>query len=112
MASYSNPAKKAKGERAKGPNWLELPRDITANILKRLDVVDILIGASSVCSLWWTICMDPFMWRTIIMNNICFTSNVMVEICYSAIERSCGQLEDIEIVSFCTDDLLKYIADW
>ncbi|CAJ2640785.1 unnamed protein product [Trifolium pratense] len=113
MASCSKLAKenKAKEERTKGSNWLELPREITANILERLDVVDILIGASSVCSLWWKICMDPFMWRTIIMNNICFTSNVMVEICYSAVERSCGQLEDIEIVSFCTDDLLIYIAD-
>jgi hypothetical protein len=52
-----------------GPNWLELPRDITSNILQRLGVVEILTNACNVCPYWWSICKDPRMWRTIHMSN-------------------------------------------
>ncbi|KAJ1427621.1 F-box/LRR protein [Sesbania bispinosa] len=34
-----------------GPNWLELPRDVTANILQRLGVVEIVTSACQVCPL-------------------------------------------------------------
>jgi len=96
-----------------GPNWLELPRDITSNILQRLGVVEILTNARNVCPYWWNICKDPRMWRTIHMSNNETSPDVdLVKICHYAVEQSCGNLEDIEIVSFCTDDLLQYIASW
>ncbi|XP_024633457.2 putative F-box/LRR-repeat protein 23 [Medicago truncatula] len=94
-----------------GPNWLELPRDITSNILQRLGPVEILKKARNVCPYWWNICKDPLMWRTIHMSNNETSPDVdLVKICRYAVGQSCGHLEDIEIVSFCTDDLLHYIA--
>ncbi|GAU44507.1 hypothetical protein TSUD_122770 [Trifolium subterraneum] len=96
-----------------GPNWHELPTDITRNILMRLDIINIVTSVCLVCPLWWNICKDPFMWRTIHLSNnetSRYSNEDLVKICRYAVKRSCGQLEDIEIVSFCTDDLLRYIA--
>lgn len=84
MAS-STPQNEAEGEIQTGPNWLELPRDITANILQKVGVVEIVTSACLVCPLWW-------------------------KICRYAVERSLGHLEDIDIQYFGTDDLLKFIA--
>ncbi|KEH34672.1 F-box/LRR protein [Medicago truncatula] len=111
MAPCFRSTKKRKRESTMGPNWLELPRDITSNILQRLGVVEILTNARNVCPYWWSICKDPRMWRTIHMINNETSPDVdLVKICRYAVEQSCGELEDIEIVSFCTDDLLQYIA--
>ncbi|KAJ1387090.1 F-box-like domain superfamily [Sesbania bispinosa] len=46
MASCSRLEKDAEGE---SPNWLELPRDVTANILQRLGAVEIVTSACRVC---------------------------------------------------------------
>ncbi|XP_058783578.1 F-box protein SKIP19-like [Vicia villosa] len=98
-----------------GPNWLELPRDVIANILKRLGTIEILTGACQVCPLWWNICKDPHIWRTINMSKLISSryhhGDDLVKICCKAIERSCGQVEEIEIHHFATDDLLAYIAE-
>ncbi|XP_047952406.1 putative F-box/LRR-repeat protein 9, partial [Salvia hispanica] len=45
--------------------WTELPDDLTANILQRLDIEDIVMGAQLVCSTWWRVCKNPAMWRMI-----------------------------------------------
>ncbi|XP_050884995.1 putative F-box/LRR-repeat protein 23 [Lathyrus oleraceus] len=107
-------SKKSKGESTRKPNWLELPIDLTKNILQRLDTLDILISARNVCPLWWHICKDPLMWRTIHMignfDNFCFDFRCLEKICRCAIDLSCGHLEDIAIGKFGTDDLLEYIA--
>ncbi|MCI38935.1 F-box protein SKIP19 [Trifolium medium] len=64
-SSSSTPVKKPKLEITTNPNWLELPRDITSNILQRLGAVEILKNARNVCPYWWNICKDPSMWREI-----------------------------------------------
>lgn len=111
MASHSIPAKDAECESIAVPNWLQLPRDITANILQRLDTIEIVRSACQVCPQWWNICKDPLMWRTIRMiDDLDTPDDDLVEICRYAIERSSGHLEIIEIESFCTDDLLECIA--
>ncbi|KAJ1387089.1 Leucine-rich repeat [Sesbania bispinosa] len=86
MASCSKPAKELgeEGESRMTPNWLDLPREITANILQRVDTFEIVTSACRVCPLWWKICKEPFI---------------------------CGQLEDINIEYFCSDALLNYIAN-
>ncbi|KAF5770756.1 putative F-box domain-containing protein [Helianthus annuus] len=33
-------------------NWLDLPSDVTANILNRIGMVDILENAQKVCTAW------------------------------------------------------------
>lgn len=122
--SFSCPTKKPKLEsttaRAK-PNWLELPRDVTSNILQRLGAVEILTKARYVCPYWWNICKDPFMWRKIHMgrSHLYFQFanrgtpdlNRLVNLCQYAVDLSSGHLEKIDIYGFGTDDLLQYIAD-
>ncbi|KAJ1398187.1 Leucine-rich repeat [Sesbania bispinosa] len=93
------------------PNWLELPRDVTVNILQRVDTFEIVTSVCQVCTLWWKICNDPLMWRTIHMRNRWTSPHDLVNICRHAVQRSCGHLEEINIEYFCTYDLLNYIAD-
>jgi len=107
--------KKAKREIPEEPNWLDLPRDITQNILQRLSTVEIVTSASLVCFLWWNICKEPLMWPIIHMgyNDRCPYNNMdLVKICWYAVKRSCGHLKEIAIEHFCTNDLLEYIAEW
>ncbi|CAL5189553.1 unnamed protein product [Lathyrus oleraceus] len=99
------------------PNWLELPRDITINILQRLGTLDLVTSASVVCPLWWNICKDPLIWTTIdMMSNLSFSQNYFAyysrleKICLYAIDRSCGQLKNIHFYKFGTDGLLYNIA--
>jgi hypothetical protein len=54
------------------------------------------------------------MWRTIRISMMHFSRYNyadLVRICRIAVERSCGQLETVDIEYFGTDDLLEYIAD-
>ena len=97
-----------------GPNWLDLPSDLTANILQRLGTYKILTSACGVCLQWWNICKDPLMWRTIRMCYLCnslYNYAEMEKVCCKAVEQSCGHLEVIDIAHFCANDLLKCIAD-
>ncbi|CAJ2640749.1 unnamed protein product [Trifolium pratense] len=114
-SSSSIPAKKkAKHDIATtNPNWLELPRDITSNILQRLGAVEILTNVRNVCPCWWNICKDPSMWRNIQMGtfHLYFDPDRLVKMCQHAVDLSSGHLEKIHIYRFGTDDLLHYIAD-
>ncbi|KAI3751363.1 hypothetical protein L2E82_22447 [Cichorium intybus] len=103
-------------------NWLELPSDVTANILYRIGVIDILENAQKVCTTWRKICKDPSMWRVIHMkkpyavhqsqgpldyiNVVTFTNDRSLEICKHAVDQSQGHLVDICIVDFANDELL------
>jgi hypothetical protein len=90
-------------ESAIGPNWLDLPRDLTENILERLDTIEIVMSAMRVCPLWWNICKDPLMWRTIRISYHNsdpyddFRGMDLNLVCRLAVERSCNHLEDIDI---------------
>ncbi|XP_057445055.1 putative F-box/LRR-repeat protein 23 [Lotus japonicus] len=99
------------GETTNSPNWLELPNDVTITILQKLDAIEIVTGASGVCSLWWNICKDPSIWRTIVMINLRSSPYDLKKICCFAVSRSCGLVEDLNIEYFATDDLLFHIAD-
>ncbi|KAJ0704964.1 putative F-box domain, leucine-rich repeat domain superfamily, F-box-like domain superfamily [Helianthus annuus] len=94
-------------------NWLDLPSDVTANILNRIGMVDILENAQKVCTAWRKICKDPAMWRVINMNDIKGTSAevLAVKMCKHAVDRSQGQLVDITIVSTYDAELHLYVAD-
>ncbi|KAL4288642.1 hypothetical protein HN51_056221 [Arachis hypogaea] len=95
-------------------NWLNLPHDLTLMIIGKLTAFQILTSVQFVCRKWWRICMDPLMWRTINMCDIGISNSVdykLEKMCCHAIDRSCGQLVDISIEYFVTNDLLKYIID-
>ncbi|KAK4254602.1 hypothetical protein QN277_009960 [Acacia crassicarpa] len=113
-SSYSSSKEQSENEERQTWSWLELPRDVTAAILLKLGAVEILTSAQSVCSSWWSICKDPTMWRAIDTHNWGNVFNLPYNleiICRHAVDRSCGQLVDINVEHFCTDDLLKYITD-
>lgn len=94
-------------------NWLELPAEVIFVILHKLGAIEILTTAQNVCSLWYKICKDPFLWRVIDMHNSGdLNSFDHLEImCKHAVDRSCGQLVEINIEHFGSDELLLYIAN-
>lgn len=97
----------------KKTNWLDLPADITANILHRLGAIEILESAQKVCTAWRKICKDPAMWRVIDMENLGDLGGMpydLEKMCMHAIDRSQGQLVDINIEYFGTDELMEYLA--
>ncbi|XP_040365555.1 F-box/LRR-repeat protein 4 isoform X2 [Rosa chinensis] len=95
--------------------WTELPDNITRSILSRLGAIEILATAQKVCSKWFYICKDPLMWRTIDMHNKFDISNYrpfyLHDLCEDAIDRSCGNLVDINVENFGTNFLLDYLAE-
>ncbi|KEH22429.1 putative F-box/LRR-repeat protein 23 [Medicago truncatula] len=112
MASCSSQTmkKKAKREISEGPNWLDLPRDITQNILQRLNAVEIVTSASLVCALWWNICKEPLMWRTIHMgyNDRCPCNNMDL---FSEVANKFPLLEELDIsFSNISKDSLEFIG--
>ncbi|KAL6217759.1 hypothetical protein ACLB2K_010976 [Fragaria x ananassa] len=114
-------------------NWIDLPDDITAWILSRLSMFDILEKAQRVCLTWRRICKDPLTWRTIRMEfdihlrqkktNGNFTSHKRKKnlrrfhnfnahkMCEHAIHLSFGNLVDISIQNCGTDELLQHMTD-
>ncbi|XP_019179641.1 PREDICTED: putative F-box/LRR-repeat protein 23 isoform X2 [Ipomoea nil] len=90
--------------------WVDLPRELTANILQRLSVEDIFQSAQ-VCTAWWRLWQDPSMWRYVDFWNIVIAKEQdWDKICREVVNRSEGQLISIKLGYFATDDLLFYIA--
>ncbi|KAL3635184.1 hypothetical protein CASFOL_019731 [Castilleja foliolosa] len=81
---------------AGGPSsapWINLPRELTANILRRLGPVEILSTARKVCTTWRSVCSEPSMWRVIHMESSCevilkFRSHILPAHEYEEFERS------------------------
>ncbi|MCD7470568.1 hypothetical protein HAX54_010537 [Datura stramonium] len=95
------------------PPWVELPLEITANILQRLGTIDILESAQRVCTTWLKVCHDPAMWRVVDLKCVVFSSEVarlLEKMCCNAVHRSQGQLLKISIENFGNQHLLNYIA--
>ncbi|KAJ0561129.1 putative F-box domain-containing protein [Helianthus annuus] len=94
-------------------NWLDLPSEITANILHRIGVFDIFQSAQKVCTTWREICKDPAMWRVIYVDASFDTNanRAFEEMCKRAVDRSQGQLVDITIVQFRNEEIIEYIAN-
>nr|XP_043627257.1 putative F-box/LRR-repeat protein 23 [Erigeron canadensis] len=94
-------------------NWLDLPSDVTANILSRVGVFDILENVQKVCTTWYQICKDPTFWRVVSIDN---SSNLIgLSVCSNVVKhvvtRSQGQLVDISMKEVCDKYLLQFIAD-
>ncbi|KAI3709980.1 hypothetical protein L2E82_39753 [Cichorium intybus] len=95
------------------PNWLEMPDDLMANILQRLHTGEILSSARKVCTTWRRICKNPEMWKVIVMHNPVdhYADHYNLErLTEQVVDLSCGELIDISIEGFGTDELLDHIA--
>ncbi|XP_019180153.1 PREDICTED: putative F-box/LRR-repeat protein 23 [Ipomoea nil] len=93
-------------------SWVDLPLELTANILQRLSVEDIFQSAL-VCTAWWRLWQDPSMWRYVDFWNLVAQRGKARDwdkICREIVNRSEGQLISIKLGHFATDDLLFYIA--
>lgn len=93
------------------PPWVELPLEVTANILRRLDVFEILECAQLVCTTWWRVCQDPATWRVIKIVDDDLMPQDCTIMCRRAVDRSQGQLVDLTVAYFGDDDLLLHIAN-
>ncbi|KAL6227280.1 hypothetical protein ACLB2K_001239 [Fragaria x ananassa] len=92
-------------------NWLELPEDVPASILSRLDAIAILTRAQKVCMTWRRICKDRLMCH---MRNDGFLRDYdfdLEKMCRHGVDLSSGGLVDINVEHFGTDELLKYITN-
>ncbi|XP_059306471.1 F-box protein SKIP19-like isoform X2 [Lycium ferocissimum] len=105
--------KTKKASMVKKPPWLELEENVWANILHKLGAIEILETAQKVCTTWRRICKEPSMWRIINMTNDGDLSDMdydLEEMCRYAIDRSQGELVDINLEYFATGPLLENIA--
>ncbi|XP_057763928.1 putative F-box/LRR-repeat protein 23 [Salvia miltiorrhiza] len=95
------------------PPWIELPEDVTANILQRLGAKRMLRNAQQVCRTWWKVCKDPALWRVIDLCNPhdIYMNEDYTALCRRAVDRSQGQLVDLTIDCFGDGELIKYVAD-
>ncbi|CAH1448688.1 unnamed protein product [Lactuca virosa] len=99
--------------RKESPNWLDMPHELMADILQRLRTAEKLRSAGQVCRTWRRICKDPAMWKVIDINKWqdgCDTNQNLEMLIKQAVDLSCGELIDISIEGFCTDDLLHHIV--
>ncbi|KAM7266514.1 hypothetical protein ACFE04_004411 [Oxalis oulophora] len=98
---------------AENRNWLDLPDEVTAKILMKLSVVEIIDRAQKVCVSWRRICKDPSMWRHIDMSNLddLDANYNLKKLCFHVIDRCQGNLIDISIDYFASYDILRYIAE-
>lgn len=111
VSSSSAPPSDALSSSAPPPPWIELPGDVTANILQRLGAEGILDSAQKVCTTWWKVCQDPAMWRVIYLRNPEYFNEVYAGMCRHAVDRSQGQLVDLTIDYFGDEELINYIAN-
>lgn len=96
---------------ASSPPWMNLPRDVTANILQRLGEEELLRSALLVCSSWWRISKDPALWRVLIFSNP-DKQNWLYDydlMCRCAVDRSRVQLVDLTVQYHGFD--INYIAN-
>ncbi|KAJ9565946.1 hypothetical protein OSB04_001912 [Centaurea solstitialis] len=113
-------------------DWLQMPDEIMGGmILQRLGAIDILMNAQKVCRNWRRICKDPAMWRVIdfdIYTYISYqtndfyyysyisysyvsnTMNYLEKLTKHAVDCSCGELIDIRLKGFATNDLIDHIS--
>ncbi|XP_042040880.1 F-box protein SKIP19-like isoform X2 [Salvia splendens] len=94
------------------PPWIDLPLDVTADILHRLGAAEMLETAEKVCKTWRSVCRDPSMWRVIDVKNSgsCYDTRRLGSLCRRAVDRSSGDLVDINIEYFGSDELLHYVS--
>ncbi|XP_023642307.1 putative F-box protein At4g11580 [Capsella rubella] len=52
------------------PRWENMNKDILSNIFKKLDLVDVIMGASRVCINWFLASHNKTLWKTIKLNEL------------------------------------------
>ncbi|CAH1454645.1 unnamed protein product [Lactuca virosa] len=93
------------------PNWLEMPDEVMVNIFQRLPTIEILNSARKVCTAWLKICKYPAMWKVINMvKRHAKDWGLGKALTMELVDLSCGELIDISIDWFGSDELLDHIV--
>lgn len=94
------------------PPWIELPEELTANILQRLSAEDILESAQEVCTTWWRISKTLPTWRVLELDIDKYGGNDFEMFYTCAVNRSQGELTDLKMTyCFKYEDLLDYVVE-
>ncbi|XP_047953258.1 putative F-box/LRR-repeat protein 9 [Salvia hispanica] len=98
--------------RRRSPPWIELPDELTANILQRLSAEEILETAQEVCTTWWRISKTLPTWRVLELDIDRYGGNDFEMFYTCAINRSQGELTDLNR-TYCTkyEDMLDYVVE-
>ncbi|KAL6658881.1 hypothetical protein ACP70R_002921 [Stipagrostis hirtigluma subsp. patula] len=101
--------------RARAPrrNWAELPADAIAAVLRRLDHVEVLMGAGQACRSWRRAARDdPSLWRRIDMRGHAdlFNQVDLHGMAQAAVRRAAGQCEAFWGEYAGDDDFLLFLA--
>ncbi|KAJ9566039.1 hypothetical protein OSB04_002005 [Centaurea solstitialis] len=94
-------------------DWLGMPDEIMGGmILQRLDAVEILTSVKKVCRDWRRICKDPEMWKIIeiILPINGRNRDIYQKLTKQVVHRSCGELIDISLHFYTTDDLFDHVS--
>ncbi|KAL5717561.1 hypothetical protein ACHQM5_010544 [Ranunculus cassubicifolius] len=82
------------------------------HIFLKLGVIDLLFSAQFVCTSWRTLATEPQLFRRIdFSDDYISDDSLLAEMTIEAIDRSCGQLVDWSMMTFCTHDILQHIVD-
>ncbi|KAL4563517.1 hypothetical protein LXL04_027560 [Taraxacum kok-saghyz] len=96
------------------PNWLDMPDELMVNIFQRLPTVEVLKSTRKVCTTWGRICKYPAMWKVVTMLKQPVDGSDwdhgLEALTKEAVDLSRGELIDISIEGFCTDELLDHIV--
>ncbi|KAI3709977.1 hypothetical protein L2E82_39748 [Cichorium intybus] len=93
------------------PDWLKLPNELMANILQRLNYIDILNSAWKVCLTWQKICKDPAMWKVIDIPSPVYRHDYDIDMLIrQAVDLSRGELIEFSIAGFEIIDLLDFVV--
>ena len=88
--------------------WADLPEELTAAIFCRLTVVETLGSAQFVCKSWLKASKNPTVYTKIKIRK---TRGLALEQMFRrAVDRSSGQVAEIDLQCFGHDGILKYIT--
>ncbi|CAN8246195.1 unnamed protein product [Cochlearia groenlandica] len=109
MASSSSPSPPQMKDQERR-NWAELPSELLVLIMLSLTPFEILENAQKVCRSWRRVSKDPSLWRKIDIRNHKGNRRCVDGMCRQAVDRSQGDLVEIHIGKYGSDDLMEYIA--
>ncbi|XP_050246574.1 F-box/LRR-repeat protein At3g48880-like isoform X3 [Quercus robur] len=101
-----------------GPKWEDLNMDCLVNVLTRVGIESLLLGAPFVCQSWYKASLHPSCWQIINFQKIesgplswYFYDGITTEFIKSIINRSRGNATEVWLPDDCSEEALIYIAD-
>ena len=101
-----------------GPKWEDLNMDCLVNVLTRVGIESLLLGAPFVCQSWYKASLHPSCWQIVNFQKIergplswYFSDGITTEFIKSIINRSRGNATEVWLPDDCTEEALRYIAD-